>query len=74
MSIKARLDKLEESIGGDVTVKMLTNNKDGTYTEHVTNRILTKKEDEYIYEDGSLLDTGGEKDTCVIMCLTVRDK
>jgi hypothetical protein len=45
-----------------------------TYTEHVTNRILTKKDDEYIYEDGSLLDTGGEKDTCVIMCLTVKDK
>jgi len=74
MSIKARLDKLEESRGGEVSLKMLTNNKDGTYTEHVTNRILTKKEEEYIYEDGSLLDTGGEKDTCVIMCLTVRDK
>jgi len=74
MSIKARLDKLEESIGGEVSLKMLTNNKDGTYTEHVTNRILTRKDDEYIYEDGSLLDAGGEKDTCVIMCLTVRDK
>ena len=55
MSMKSRLASLEAVKGGVLSVKFIRVCKDGTFMESQTNKLLTKKDDNYFYQDGTPL-------------------
>ena len=55
MSIKSRLEALEAVRGGVLSVKFIRVCKDGTFIDSFTNKILTEKDDNYFFEDGTPL-------------------
>lgn len=74
MSIKSRLEALESVKGGVISFKMIGVCKDGTFMEYPTEKILTKKDDNYFYEDGTPLHGDTKEENTITFIISTKDE
>ena len=74
MSIKSRIEALEAEKGGVLSVKFLHKQKDGTFLDGFTNKILIKKDDNYFFEDGTPLHGETKEENTRNIVITRKDE